>query len=205
MSGVASTPLTLDNSNLITDSNSYGTGYPGNTPFPDIIMATAPFDSNGATMESFAVNSQTIEDMLSDQASQILPLYTPGVLNVILFQEGGNSIYYNGSVSEAIDSLTTYCNNATAVGFKIIVSTMIHRNQSTAFGDNATVYNTKLDSFNTALLALTGVYDGCIRPDLESIFASYGAGGYDGDQVHPSQTGQNKYAELYAAAIEALV
>lgn len=198
-----SIPDPLADVNIIADGNSYYANIFGYTPSPNVLLTLSPFATNGATLHNFGVSAQQTSDMLADVNSQIIPLYNSAVLtNVILFQEGGNDLYYNGRVDSAIARTTRYCNIVKAAGFKIIVSTLIHRNQSTAFGDNASQYNTKIDNYNTELVALngTGVFDGIIRPDLEAIFSTYSSG-YHSDEVHPNQVGQNKYADLYKAAI----
>lgn len=205
---IVSTPAvpvdSLANINIIADGNSYFANI-GGTCSPTVLITLAPFSTNGATIYNFGVSGQTTGQMLSDQYSQVLSQYNSGVLtNVLLIQEGGNDIYYNGRVDSAIARMTRYCNNAKAAGFRVITSTLIHRDQTTPFGDNPTEYNTKIDNYNSALIALVGVYDGCIRPELESIFSTYESAGYYTDKVHPSQTGNNKYAELYKTAILAL-
>lgn len=200
---VSSTPppvYTLGDANIVADGNSYFTNY-GGTCAPSIMMTLSPFATNGATMQNFGVSAQQTSQMLGDVYSQVISTFKSGVMNIIIFQEGGNDIYYNGRVDSAIARVLRYCSIVRAAGFKIIVSTLIHRNQTTGFGDNPSQYNTKIDAYNSALIALTGVYDGCIRPDLESVFSTYGSGGYSGDEVHPNQTGHNKYADLYKTAI----
>lgn len=198
------TPLNLTNAEIIADGNSYtqGNGY---TPYSTVIMTLSPFSSNGSTMANFGVGGQTTIEMLADQSSQILSRYTSGHANIILFQEGGNDLYFNGDVTSAFDNIKTYCLNARTVGYKIIISTLIHRDQTTSFGDTPTEYNDKIDSLNADLIADSSFYDGIIRPDLESIFNTYTSGGYDADKVHPNQTGQNLYAALYAAAMQILI
>lgn len=201
--GEGPTPINLTNAIIIADGNSYvqGNGY---TPFTTTIAATAPFNSNGATVLNFGVGSQTTPNMISDQAAQILSEYVPGVANILLVVEGGNDIYFNGSVANALANLETYCLAARAAGFKVIVSTTIPRDQSTAFGDNSATYNAKLVALNNGLLADNSWYDGIIRPDLEPIFADFSAGGYDADKVHPNTPGQARHAELFIDAINSL-
>lgn len=192
----------LANISIVADGNSYFSNIFGYTPSPNIIVTIPPFNDNGATIQNFGVSGQTTSMMLSDFSTQILPLYNSSVYrNVIIFQEGGNDLYYYGSVDSAIARVIRYCNIARAAGFKIIVSTLIHRNQSTPFGDDVTQYNDKIDAYNAAIILLTNSYDGIIRPDVEDIFSTYSSGGYHSDDVHPNQLGHNKYAELWKAAI----
>lgn len=196
-------PFSLDNAIIVADGNSYvqGNGY---TPFATIISNTDPFDTNGSVFYNFGVGGQTTPNMISDQSTQVLPLYTPGVANILLVCEGGNDIYFNGNVSSAVSNMQTYCNAARAAGFKVILTTTIPRDQSTPFGDNSAAYNAKLVAFNDAIIADQSFYDALIRPDLELMFASYFGSGYDADKVHPNTTGQQKFAELYIAAINQL-
>lgn len=194
---------TLDNAIVVGDGNSYFTTLNSLTPAPSVVMTLSPFSTNGSYLYNFGVSSQTTGAMLSDVASQVLPLYTPGVENILLFHEGSNDIYFNGRVDSAIARTLRYCSIVRTAGFKIILSTLIPRNQSSAAGDNVATYNAKMVEYNDSLIALvgTGQFDGLIRPDLEAVFSSYVSAGYYGDFIHPSQTGHNKYAELYLAAI----
>jgi lysophospholipase L1-like esterase len=202
-SAAVSVPLNLTNVKIVADGNSYvqGNGY---TPFSSYIMQQSPFTTNGATMANFGVGGQTTQQMLADQSSQVLSLYTSGRANILLVCEGGNDIYYHGDAAAAVAAMKNYCNNARAVGFRVIVTTTIPRDQTTAFGDNPTSYNAKLVAYNNGLIADNSFYDALIRPDLETIFSSYTAGGYDADKVHPNSTGQQKLATLYRAAILSL-
>ena len=195
-------PSGLDNVNIIADGNSYVNGFISPS-FPEYIIAAEPFASNGATMLNVGVSGQTTPQMIADQASQVLSQYNGSVNNILLVVEGGNDIYFNGSVSNAITNMGTYCNAAMAVGFKVIVSTTIPREQNTSFGDTESQFNVKLADFNTALVA-SNFYDGIIRPDLESIFSTYTSGGYNADHIHPNATGQQKLRDLFITAINNL-
>jgi lysophospholipase L1-like esterase len=206
-SGAQTTPVLLDltNASIIADGNSYvhGNGY---TPFATYIMQQLPFTTNGATMQNFGVGGQTTPQMLADQSSQVLSQYVSGKANILLVFEGGNDIHFNGSVANAVQNMKTYCLNARAAGFKVITSTNIPRNQpqGTAYGDTNASYNVKLVEFNNGLIADSSFYDALIRPELETVFSTYTAGGYDADGIHPNATGQQKFAELYKAKILAL-
>ncbi len=195
--------INFNNSIIIADGNSYvqGNGY---IPFTTTISSTSPFNSNGSTVLNFGVGAQTTVDMINDQTSQILNQYQEGVTNILLVVEGGNDIYFNGSVANALLNMEMYCLTARAVGFKIIVSTTIPRDQTTSFGDNSQQYNLKLQEFNDGLISNNTFYDAIIRPDLEPIFLTYTSGGYDGDKVHPNTIGQEKFGELFVNTILSL-
>lgn len=193
-----SNPLT--NAVIVGDGNSYvqGNGY---TSFVTVISTTSPFNSNSITFYNFGVGAQTTPNMIADQATQVLPVYVSGVQNILLVCEGGNDIYFNGSVANAVANMRTYCNTARAAGFKVILTTTIRRDQTTTFGDNPTQYNAKLAQFNDSLIADNSFYDALIRPDTDPLFLTYTSGGYDADKVHPNQTGQNRFAALFINAI----
>lgn len=194
------TSVNLTNAVIIADGNSYFTDLGGATCSPNVLMTLAPFNSNSVTLYNFGVAAQTTSNMLSDVHTQVLPLFDSSVENIVIFQEGGNDLYFYGNVDSAIARTLRYCSIVRAAGFKVIVSTLIHRNQHSGFGDSPSQYNDKIDEYNAALIAATG-YEQIIRPDLESIFTTYTSGGYLGDEVHPNQTGHNKYADLWKAAI----
>lgn len=193
--------IDLNNANLVADGNSYLSNGGGAIYWPDFIIASEPFASNGATMHNFGVSGQTTEQMLSDQSSQILPLYSAENTSILLVCEGGNDIYFFGSAATAYNNMKTYCNNAKAAGFKVILTTCIPRDQSTAFPDDSASFNTKLVAFNNFIIADSSFYDALIRPDLDPLFANYDTGGYSIDRVHPSITGAQKFAELYITAM----
>jgi lysophospholipase L1-like esterase len=185
--------------NIVADGNSYVVGYPSYTSFPTLIGT-----SLGLTVVNFGVSGQTTPQMITDEGSQVLPTYDATKTNILLVCEGGNDIYFNGSATNAVANMKTYCNAARAAGFKVILTTVIHRNESTPFGDDATTYNSKLDAFNAGVLADKSFYDYIIRPDTAAIFQTYSNGGYHIDEVHPNQAGQQKFADLFVVGINAM-
>jgi lysophospholipase L1-like esterase len=184
---------------IVVDGNSYTVGYPSYTSFADIIAT-----HYAITVTNLGVSGQTTNQMLADEYSQVLPLYDATKVNIIPLVEGGNDIYYWGDVDSAVARYIRYATIAKAAGFKVIASTTIPRNQTTSFGDNPTQYNTKLSEFNSGIIAASGSFDAIIRPDTAAIFQTYTSGGYDSDNVHPNQTGQQKFADLFISAINSL-
>jgi lysophospholipase L1-like esterase len=184
---------------IVVDGNSYTVGYPSYTSFADIIAT-----HYAVTVTNFGVSGQTTNEMLADEYSQVLPTFDATKLNILLVVEGGNDIYYWGDVDSAVARYIRYAAIAKAAGFKVIASTTIPRDQTTAFGDNPTQYNAKLSEFNTKLIANYNKFDRLIRPDTAAIFQSYTSGGYHSDYVHPNQTGQQKFADLFISAINSL-
>lgn len=195
----------LSNLNIVADGNSYvaGNGY---TPFPTYIIQTAPFSTNGSSMQNFGVGGQTTPNMLSDQATQILPSYVAGKTNILLVVEGGNDILKNGSVANAVTNMITYCQNAIKANFKVITATCIRRGQDGAvwYGDSEIVFNQKLLQYNASILNYSYCFHGIIRPELDDLFLNYYSNGYDADHVHPNVMGQKRYADLFIAAINKL-
>ena len=194
--------------NLVADGNSYVHGDNAQmagayTPFPELIAQSEPFQVRNTTVLNFGVGGQTTPQMLTDQTSQVLSKYNANKPSILLVVEGGNDIYYNSNVQQAVTNMINYCANARAVGFRVLTSTLIKRDQASGT-DTALQYNNKLAAYNTLLLSSASSFDGIIRPDLEPIFQSFTAGGYDVDRIHPNQVGQQKIADLFAALIENL-
>lgn len=190
--------LDLTNSVLIGDGHSYvqGNGY---TPFIEYTASHNPFLSNGSVYWNFGSGGQTTQDMLSDQTSQVFPKFTHGVVNILVVQCTGNYTYYYGDETQDVDYEFDYTDAArtyaTTNGYTliIIVLTSPHRDQTTAFGDNPTAFNAKIDNINTSIrtnYASHGI-DAVLDEASWSELSSYTGGYYDADHVHLNQTGNN--------------
>jgi lysophospholipase L1-like esterase len=176
------------NTVIIADGNSYVSGN-GHIPFTDYLKPSAH-------VLNFGVGGQTTLQMLADQRKQVLPNFHPGKKNILIVIEGGNDIFFHGSVDSAYLHYKAYCLAAKAVGFKVIASTTIPRLQPSEFGDNIACFNEKMKEFNARLVSDPTFYSAKIRPDTCVAFRSFTSPGYDRDGIHPSDNGQKKLAEL---------
>lgn len=189
--------LDLTEANIIGDGHSYvqGNGY---TPFTNYLITHSPFSSNGATVLNYGAGGQTSQDMLSDLNSQIVPQFVSGALNILIVQCTGNYTYYYGDETADYNYQKTYCQDAktaaTSAGKSliVIVITSPHRDQTTAFGDNPSQFNTKIDNINSLIRTNYATFcDAYLDQAAWTEFASYTSGYYDADKVHPNQSGQN--------------
>jgi len=193
--------LNLNNAHLIGDGNSYMAGH-GYAPAISYLMGMEPFNSNGATMVNFGVGGQSTQDMLADQATQVLPAMQPGVVNLFLIMEGGNDLYYGRTPQQALANTKTYCRNIKNIAAQnnidawVLIYNLIPRNQPDINGTVAD-FNTNMESYNLLISGDTSNdWDEVIDLKNEPLFSAYNAGGYDADEIHPNGTGQEQMAVL---------
>lgn len=204
-----SSGINLNGVHIVADGNSYFTYCcSGATPPQYLLMDTVPFSTPGfAYMDGGFSYGRLTSTMITEFPTNIVPTYNPAVENVIIFQESGNEMLFTCNADSIVARTLQYCALAHAAGFKVIISTLIHRNQGTycAWTTEAE-YNAGIDEFNTKILTHvgTGEFDGIIQPHLESIFATYASPGYYTDGIHPSAIGHYRYMQLYYQAILSL-
>jgi lysophospholipase L1-like esterase len=107
---------------IVFDGNSM-TG--GSSTYPATVMPTFP----SMTSTNVGVPGQTTPDMLSDAVTQVDPLYN-GTLanNVLVCWEGTNDLKLGATAASAYSSLVTYCSNRRAAGYKVVIVTLLPRN-----------------------------------------------------------------------------
>ena len=177
---------------IIADGNSYVSGN-GHKPFTSYLK--------DAQVLNFGVGGQTTIQMLSDAEKQVLPNYSRGKRNILIAIEGGNDIFFHGSVDSAILHYKQYCLAARQIGFFVIASTTIPRRQASDYGDSLACFNDKLREFNAQLVGLA-CFDAVIRPDTDAAFRSFASPGYDIDGIHPNDYGQKVIAGLVEGVIK---
>jgi lysophospholipase L1-like esterase len=190
----------LSDAGIVFDGNSLtaGQGSTGGNTYPaQLIALLEALGITGIADYNFGVGGQTTGDMESDAATQIDTLILPGVQNILFAWEIGNRIYFNGNVSAAQTEFQTYCENRQAAGYTVIVITLTPRNQSTAFGDDVTTFNTKLASANTWLRAnYTSFASGLVDVALDDRLSDYLDTTYFSDGIHYTNAGYGVVAEL---------
>lgn len=210
--GYPKVSTSFNNAVIICDGNSLTYGFASSDPatksYPARLQLLAPFNTNGATVYNFGVNSQTTPMMLSDVASQVDPLYTPGVKNIVIVLEGGNDIYFNGSATDAYDNLVEYCTDRRAVGFKVIITTVYAREHSaccggvTPFGDNDAQFESKRQTLNALIRANWEAFaDALFDLDANADFETYNSTIFDADKVHLKDAGYQAHANLLPSII----
>lgn len=205
--GVASTqsnPINLTDAVIVCDGNSLTAGgYGGTYNYPQLLGQQTGFES--VDFYNFGVSGQQTSQMASDAVAQIDILINPSVENILIAWEVGNDIYYQGDATAAYNRFRDYCLARQEAGWRVIVLTCPARTQTTAFGDNPSQYETKLQAANTLLLSnwasfSDGIIDLRQYTPLQTTSAPY----YNADQVHLTQTGYQVFVPYLAQFIKSL-
>lgn len=196
--------INLNNAVIVCDGNSLTQGgYGGTYNYPQLLSQQAGFET--CTFHNFGVGGQQTSQMASDAATQIDVLINPAVENILIAWEVGNDIYYQGDATAAYNRFRDYCLARQEAGWRVIVLTCPARTQTTAFGDNPSQYETKLQAANTLLLSnwasfSDGIIDLRQYTPLQTTSAPY----YNVDQVHLTQTGYQVFVPYLAQFIKSL-
>lgn len=190
------------------DSITAGGGLTGGDTYPaqlDALLETS------WEVFNVGINGQTCEQMQStrDDADYY---YNPSVGPTVLVCFGGtNDLYFGASATTVQDRIEAYCAASQTVGWKVIVCTLLPRNDfpGTSSIDKAThesrrqTVNAWLRSnwatFADALCDIGGNAD--IGQDGDEEDLTY----YQSDKVHPNATGAGVIASLVAAKIGAAI
>lgn len=202
---------TTKTSQLVADGNSitYGSGA------TSWAVTIATYIGTTWAINNVAVSAQTTLDMLSDAAADVDALYsTANTFNVSVCQEGMNHIYFNGTAAAVCGAIESYCGQRKAKGFRVVVTTIPPRGDfagtSTLPGANGAAqeaeYLVRRDAVNVWLRAnwrrfADGLADIAADARIGDAGDEANATYYQGDEVHPTTTGQSVYAEKIAAAI----
>jgi lysophospholipase L1-like esterase len=190
----------LMDAGIVFDGNSLtaGQGAPSGSDYPaQLIALLGGLGITGIAHYNFGVGAQTTTAMASDAASQIDPLILGGVQNILFAWEIGNDIYFNGNTATAETNFQNYCLDRQAAGWRVIVLTLMPRNQTTSFGDNVSQFNTKLNNANTWLRAnYTSFAEGIVDVAADSRLSDYTNTTYFFDGTHLTAAGYGVVAEL---------
>lgn len=190
----------LSDAGIVFDGNSLtaGQGATSGQDYPaQLINLLTALGVTGIAHYNFGVGGQTTSDMDSDVTTQIDPLILGGVQNILFAWEIGNDIYYNGNTTAAETRFQNYCLDRQAAGWTVIVITLTPRNQSSAFGDTISQFNTKLNNANTWLRAnYTSFASGIVDVAADSRLSDYTDATYFSDGIHYTDAGYGVVAEL---------
>lgn len=197
--GIAPLPQYADLTDAIIacDGNSLTAGQ-GGTAYPTQLAALAPFDTNGAIISNWGVGGQTTQQMAADAATQIDPLITQGVTNILLAWEIGNDLYYNGNPAACVSRFADYCLARKGAGWDYVLCfTLTPRDQDTSFyGTDRAAYQAALDSCNTILRSSWATFsDGLIDLQADSRLSSITPTYWSNDNVHLNTSGYGVVAE----------
>jgi lysophospholipase L1-like esterase len=120
-----SVPITT---NIVCDGNSLTFGFGGiNVNYPARLQTLL---GSSYQVTNIGVSGQTTQQMISDFASQVIPLKnnSPGVENILIAWEIGNDIYVNNiSGQQAYENFKTYCKLGKVAGYKVVAITSTTR------------------------------------------------------------------------------
>lgn len=185
-SGGGGGPVNSISGNLVCDGDSITAGLGLTTP--------GPYPKNLALSGSWvvtnvAVSGNMLSDCITNAPTTVDPLYTPGKKNVVIIWAGTNDFAFGSTVSTVYGRFQTYAAARRAVGWKVVVVTMISRAGNNPNGET-------LDTDKNGLNALlrpgyNGFSDGIadIASNAElGADGAYAGPGFQGDHIHPTQT-----------------
>jgi len=147
----------------------------------------------------FAVSGSGVATMVT-RASLIDAKYDPGKTNNVLFILIGANNLGSGNAVSFVASLKTYCQARQAVGWKVVIATILPR---TLAG-----FNVDRNVANSLIVADPSFYDGLARFDLDAAMGCDACAAnttYYPDGTHPSAAGHAILGPIANAAIYAVL
>ncbi len=148
---------------MVADGDSITTGF-GAFPYTNSIL----LDESPQRIANVAVFGETLATMLANAPTNVDPLYAPNGNNIVIIWGGTNDIALGATPAATYANLTSYVAARHAVGWKVIVATMLSRFQ----------LETQKNTYNALILANTAGADGIAD------FSGTPLGG-DGDWANP--------------------
>lgn len=151
---------------------------------------------------SLAISARTQTQINTDVSTAIIPIVRPN--DIIVLWEGTNDINLNAlTAAQAYSNLTTYASTVRALGAKLVVCTVIARDQVGDPGD----LMTRIDSYNALIRASSGTFDVICDLAADASFdtrADASSSDYTADKLHLATTGQAKVVALLITSINTL-
>jgi hypothetical protein len=174
---------------IVFDGNSMTAAASSSYPATVMSLLGGTYRSNNV-----GVSGQTTIEMLADAATQIYPLYVPGIKNILVYWEVTNDLKLGASRADAQARMIQYCQAGKAAGYKVVVVNIIPRDQvglPATFGDDSQAINAYINSdylsFSDGIADVAAASASIVRPD----------------GVHPDTNSYNNIiAPIVAAAIQ---
>lgn len=177
----------------IPDGNSLTAGFQGSgqalSPWSNWVAAQW-----GVPVYNFGVSGQTIDQMISDAATQIDPLYDATKTQIVSAQEFYNqAVQNNMTATQLVDLMGTYCSGRRTVGFVVAVFNVPSMKPQGFFTELLrTQINAELTARYTEFADV--LVDVAARPELQDCTnLTY----YLSDQIHPNVAGQHIMSIVY--------
>lgn len=188
-----------------SDAGTNGGTISGNNPLA-IALTTLGIGWKGANLglqgAPLALGTTTLQTALPILASgrEQQWVVTMGGVNDIGF--GGN----NATATAVETSLTSLCNAARLVGWKVMLSTILPLGANctvyNSFGTNVTTINSTISNVNSWILSnWKTIADGVVDPASNTNLSSFNATYYNSDQLHLNDAGSLVYGTLIAGAL----
>jgi lysophospholipase L1-like esterase len=180
------------------DSRTYGTGVTGRNTYPAQLSALF---SNRNEELNYGVLGQTQVDMNADAATQVDTKYNPSGRrrNVVLAWGGHNDLYNSRSAADTYADISTYVTARKAVGFKVVVGTIVKSQQLTGPKETAR------QSLNTLILANTAGADGVADVGAAPELQNYDDTNYFTDKTHFTAAGNAAVAREFYTPLRNLL
>lgn len=144
--------------NIVCDGNSLtaGQGATSGQTYPVQLGALLTTQGATAAVENKGVGAQNTQDMEADASTDIDPLYDSSKSNYLLVWEGRNDLNQNNglTVQQAYNNLVTYCENRQAVGWKVILFSLLPSYTASYNGDTTVAGYEALEADRVALNVL---------------------------------------------------
>lgn len=186
------------------DSQMIGTGTSGWAgPAPNQLALLYP-PSRMISVVNIGAVGYTIASLTAEVAAKIDVLYDSrkGV-NVLVVWIGTNDLYNGGTPATIYSNLVTYCQARKAVGFKVVVVTMLPRSDAGipgSFAADRLTFNANVRAnYLTFADALADVAaDSRIGDTGDELDLTY----YQSDKIHPNATGHGVVATVLKTAVD---
>lgn len=194
---------------LVTEGDSLTFGFQASTPnndYPSQLLALYTKGEIGL-FANVGTNSDTIANIIGEAATQVDPKLRTDRVNVLAIWAGTNDFALNG-VAEAtvFANLKSYCQARRALGWKVIVLTMLPRPNTGAdptIEVHRTAYNSDIRS------NWTGFADALADVGADSNIGAASANTnltyYNSDQIHLNDTGYGVVASIVKAQLDTLL
>lgn len=187
---------------VVFDGDSLTVGFPAGPAYTDQVLVGL-----GWIFEAYNIGipGQKISEIVVNSPAKVDPLYDAGMTNILVVWAGTNDLATGATAAAAYANLVAYCQARRAVGFKVVVATMLPR---TYTGD-AVGTETQRGSFNTSIRNGWATFADRLA-DLAADTTIGDAGDqnnvtyYDADKAHMTTAGYAIVAGIVKAAVLAL-
>lgn len=178
---------------------------PTTTGFPELTRTV--FSPYSAT-PNFAIGGETISSLVSRAATTDSYYDATRRFNVLVVEIGTNDIWAGRTTTQVFDDLKAYCDARQAVGWKVVVATILPRLDAVAVSVG---FNAKRATVNAAIRSDTSFYDALA--DIGDTGTTMGADTapndetlYETGKTHPTNpVGHALLGAIFKAAVKTLI